>query len=311
MSLRSVIVASRLRTEVGRCVMWVTLRRAPEMRAQSSQAVRGTLRAMPKRRLDTLLAERGLFETRSRAAAAVMAGDVRVGDGGRRRKPGELVADDARAGGRRARRRSSRAAGSSWPTRSTPSGSTRPGGAALDVGASTGGFTDCLLQRGADGRDRARRGLRRAALDAAQRPARDRDRARNARSLRAGELPWRARPDRRRRLVHLADQGAAGRCSAARRRASTASRWSSRSSRSGASASARAAWCATADDRRAALVGGRRARARRARRRGARLRLVGAARAGRQPRELRLAGRGRARGRASRTSRRRRRRAEP
>ena len=34
---------------------------------------------MAKRRLDTLLAERGLFESRSRAAAAVIAGDVRVG----------------------------------------------------------------------------------------------------------------------------------------------------------------------------------------------------------------------------------------
>ena len=49
---------------------------------------------MTKRRLDTLLAERGLFESRSRAAAAVMAGDVRVA-GAAARKPGELVADDA------------------------------------------------------------------------------------------------------------------------------------------------------------------------------------------------------------------------
>ena len=50
---------------------------------------------MPKRRLDTLLAERGLFETRNaRRGRAVMAGDVRVGDRPAR-KPGELVADDA------------------------------------------------------------------------------------------------------------------------------------------------------------------------------------------------------------------------
>ena len=55
---------------------------------------RGYSAAMPKRRLDTLLAERGLFETRTRAAAAVMAGDVRVGDRPAR-KPGELVAPDA------------------------------------------------------------------------------------------------------------------------------------------------------------------------------------------------------------------------
>ena len=36
---------------------------------------------MAKRRLDTLLAERGLFPSRSRAAASVMAGEVRVGAG--------------------------------------------------------------------------------------------------------------------------------------------------------------------------------------------------------------------------------------
>ena len=64
--------------------------------------------AVAKRRLDTLLAERGLFESRSRAAAAVMAGDVRVG-GEPAHKPGELVADGADAGGDRSGRRSSRA----------------------------------------------------------------------------------------------------------------------------------------------------------------------------------------------------------
>src|SRR5437764_1492118 len=47
---------------------------------------------MGKRRLDALLAERGLFPSRSRAAASVMAGEVRVGSGGRRAaKPGEIV----------------------------------------------------------------------------------------------------------------------------------------------------------------------------------------------------------------------------
>ncbi|MEA2456399.1 MAG: rRNA (cytidine1920-2-O)/16S rRNA (cytidine1409-2-O)-methyltransferase, partial [Thermoleophilaceae bacterium] len=76
-----VILHSRLRTPWGRCVRSVTLRH-------------GYAAAMPKRRLDTLLAERGLFETRTRAAAAVMAGDVRVGDRAAR-KPGELVAPDA------------------------------------------------------------------------------------------------------------------------------------------------------------------------------------------------------------------------
>ena len=49
---------------------------------------------MAKVRLDSLLAERGLYETRSRAAAAVMAGDVQVGDRPAG-KPGQLVAEDA------------------------------------------------------------------------------------------------------------------------------------------------------------------------------------------------------------------------
>ena len=50
---------------------------------------------MAKTRLDTLLAERGLFPTRSRAAASVLAGDVRLGSDGRRAaKPGQLVAND-------------------------------------------------------------------------------------------------------------------------------------------------------------------------------------------------------------------------
>src|SRR5471032_2045595 len=48
--------------------------------------------AMEKRRLDTLLAERGLFPSRTRAAASVMAGEVKVGMGERRaEKPGEMV----------------------------------------------------------------------------------------------------------------------------------------------------------------------------------------------------------------------------
>src|ERR671939_547935 len=48
--------------------------------------------AVAKRRLDSLLAERGLFASRSQAAASVMAGEVLVGAAGRRAaKPGELI----------------------------------------------------------------------------------------------------------------------------------------------------------------------------------------------------------------------------
>ncbi len=107
---------------------------------------------MAKRRLDALLAERGLFPSRSRAAASVMAGEVYVeGErSGERRaaKPGELV--DVEAGVRVA-------AGPAFVSRGgiklanalDACGLEVAGRRAIDVGASTGGFTDCLLQRGA------------------------------------------------------------------------------------------------------------------------------------------------------------------
>jgi 23S rRNA (cytidine1920-2'-O)/16S rRNA (cytidine1409-2'-O)-methyltransferase len=100
-----------------------------------------------KRRLDTLLAERGLYETRSRAAAAVMAGDVRVGDRPAR-KPGEMVAEDAEV--RVAERPAFVSRGGVKLANALDAlGLDVSGRMALDVGASTGGFTDCLLQRGA------------------------------------------------------------------------------------------------------------------------------------------------------------------
>jgi 23S rRNA (cytidine1920-2'-O)/16S rRNA (cytidine1409-2'-O)-methyltransferase len=100
-----------------------------------------------KRRLDTLLAERGLFESRSRAAAAVIAGDVRVG-GQPARKPGELVADEADVAVAEAPPFVSRG-GVKLANALDAFGIDPTGRPALDVGASTGGFTDCLLQRGA------------------------------------------------------------------------------------------------------------------------------------------------------------------
>jgi 23S rRNA (cytidine1920-2'-O)/16S rRNA (cytidine1409-2'-O)-methyltransferase len=102
---------------------------------------------VPKRRLDTLLADRGLFESRSRAAAAVMAGDVSVA-GRPASKPGELVADDADLGVSGAPPFVSR--GGVKLANALGALSIDPAGRrALDVGASTGGFTDCLLQHGA------------------------------------------------------------------------------------------------------------------------------------------------------------------
>ena len=103
--------------------------------------------AVAKRRLDTLLAERGLYESRSRAAAAVIAGDVRVG-GRPASKPGELVPDEADVAVAEAPPFVSRG-GVKLANALDAFGLDPAGRRALDVGASTGGFTDCLLQRGA------------------------------------------------------------------------------------------------------------------------------------------------------------------
>ena len=104
---------------------------------------------MGKRRLDTLLAERGLFSSRSRAAASVMAGEVRVGPGRRRAaKPGEMVDLEAEVSVAERPSFVSRG-GIKLANALAASGVAVAGRRALDVGASTGGFTDCLLQHGA------------------------------------------------------------------------------------------------------------------------------------------------------------------
>jgi 23S rRNA (cytidine1920-2'-O)/16S rRNA (cytidine1409-2'-O)-methyltransferase len=141
-----------------------------------------------KRRLDTLLAERGLYESRSRAAAAVMAGEVRVGERPAR-KPGELVAEDADV--QVAERPAFVSRGGIKLANALAAFGIDPSGRrALDVGASTGGFTDCLLQGGAESV---------IALDVAygelhwtlrQDPRVIVIERRNARSLEPGELPY-------------------------------------------------------------------------------------------------------------------------
>ncbi|HEY2719985.1 MAG TPA: TlyA family RNA methyltransferase [Solirubrobacteraceae bacterium] len=104
---------------------------------------------MGKRRLDALLAERGLFPSRSRAAASVMAGEVRVGESERRaQKPGELI-DDQESLHVEQRPEFVSRGGIKLANALDASGLDVAGRRALDVGASTGGFTDCLLQRGA------------------------------------------------------------------------------------------------------------------------------------------------------------------
>jgi 23S rRNA (cytidine1920-2'-O)/16S rRNA (cytidine1409-2'-O)-methyltransferase len=102
-----------------------------------------------KMRLDALLAQRGLFETRSRAAASVLAGEVRVGvQGERATKPGALVATDVELSVEAVPRFVSRG-GIKLANALASSGLDVAARRCLDVGAATGGFTDCLLQAGA------------------------------------------------------------------------------------------------------------------------------------------------------------------
>jgi 23S rRNA (cytidine1920-2'-O)/16S rRNA (cytidine1409-2'-O)-methyltransferase len=104
---------------------------------------------MERVRLDSLLAERGLFESRSRAAAAVLAGAVHLGPGRRRaEKPGQLVDPSVELSVQGAPPFVSRG-GVKLANALDALGVDPSGRRCLDVGASTGGFTDCLLQRGA------------------------------------------------------------------------------------------------------------------------------------------------------------------
>jgi 23S rRNA (cytidine1920-2'-O)/16S rRNA (cytidine1409-2'-O)-methyltransferase len=100
-------------------------------------------------RLDTLLLDRGLYPSRTRAAAAVIAGDVRLGAGRlRAEKPGQLVPEDVEIDVAQPPPYVSRG-GIKLANALDALGLDVTGRHALDVGASTGGFTDCLLQRGA------------------------------------------------------------------------------------------------------------------------------------------------------------------
>jgi 23S rRNA (cytidine1920-2'-O)/16S rRNA (cytidine1409-2'-O)-methyltransferase len=100
-------------------------------------------------RADTLLAERGLVSSRSVAAKEIRAGRVRLGsDGPVVDKPSQLLDDDADLLLAEARRFVSR--GGIKLANALDDLAIDPAGLdCLDVGASTGGFTDCLLQRGA------------------------------------------------------------------------------------------------------------------------------------------------------------------
>jgi 23S rRNA (cytidine1920-2'-O)/16S rRNA (cytidine1409-2'-O)-methyltransferase len=126
---------------------------------------------LPRTRLDVLLVDRGLFESRAQAAAAVLAGDVlRLPERRRLDKPGQMVLDDIELDVATGPQFVSRG-GVKLANALDGFGLEVAGLSALDVGASTGGFTDCLLQRGA---------ARVIALDVAY-----------------GELSWKLREDAR------------------------------------------------------------------------------------------------------------------
>ena len=99
-------------------------------------------------RVDLLLVERGLADSRHKAQAMVLAGEVLI-DGQKAEKPGRQVAAAAavRLVGRRSRFVSR--GGLKLEAALDRFAIDARGAVCLDIGASTGGFTDCLLQRGA------------------------------------------------------------------------------------------------------------------------------------------------------------------
>src|SRR5699024_1130546 len=119
----------------------------PLQRKVTDPSVRGE-RMSKKTRLDVLLVTRGLQESRQKAQATIMSGLVYV-NGQKADKPGTPVAEDAhveiRGGALRYVSRGGlklEKAMALWPIRLT-------GKVCMDVGASTGGFTECMLQNGA------------------------------------------------------------------------------------------------------------------------------------------------------------------
>ena len=100
-----------------------------------------------KERLDKLLVERGLVETRAKAQALILAGQV-FSDGQRLEKAGQLVAVEAPLSVKETMPFVSRG-GLKLAAAMDHFGVDVAGKVCLDIGASTGGFTDCLLQRGA------------------------------------------------------------------------------------------------------------------------------------------------------------------
>ncbi|BCX48951.1 rRNA methylase YqxC [Haloferula helveola] len=101
-----------------------------------------------KERVDVLLVERGLCDTREQAKRLVLAGEVRSGDR-RIDKPSSKLPDDAPLELKEKPKYVGRG-GLKMEGALDAFGISPEGRVCLDIGASTGGFTDCLLQRGAE-----------------------------------------------------------------------------------------------------------------------------------------------------------------
>ncbi len=108
---------------------------------------RRQLAALQKQRLDTLLVARGLASSREKAKRLILAGAVRV-NGQLAGKPSDLVAQDATLEVHAAEKYVSRG-GYKLEAALQAFHIDCAGKTCLDIGASTGGFTDCLLQHGA------------------------------------------------------------------------------------------------------------------------------------------------------------------
>jgi 23S rRNA (cytidine1920-2'-O)/16S rRNA (cytidine1409-2'-O)-methyltransferase len=100
-----------------------------------------------KVRVDQLLVERGLVESREKARALILAGQV-LADGQKCDKPGHAISAESRLEVRERMPYVSRG-GFKLAAALDHFAVNVPGRVCIDVGSSTGGFTDCLLQRGA------------------------------------------------------------------------------------------------------------------------------------------------------------------
>jgi 23S rRNA (cytidine1920-2'-O)/16S rRNA (cytidine1409-2'-O)-methyltransferase len=101
-----------------------------------------------RKRLDVLLVERGLAESRQKGQAMILAGEVEV-DGKRVDKAGLAIAEGSRIEVHSRLQKYASRGGFKLEGALEDFGVRAEGKICLDVGASTGGFTDCLLQNGA------------------------------------------------------------------------------------------------------------------------------------------------------------------